>query len=181
MCMPNMHIHVQIDKHGTIKCRVLKVKGTCVEDKGNVIIAVYDTHMLVFGDRLSPLKEKKVIDPQEIIKRGFILKTESDEVMADDMMIKARIITSDGAGEGIWMALLKAEDKSVCADDKDKGTEFYAVLANNSLAWEVPTWGRVLKVKTNGEERPVSYAAENSEKLKETHSAYMKEYVDKQG
>ena len=67
---------------------------------------------------------------------------------------KTRLTEGGTSGEGIWI-IVSEKDKKDLEDDKVDGY-FVAMLANDSLNFQYPSWGMHIVCKHNGTERPIS-------------------------
>jgi len=124
---------------------------------------------------MGPSKGVRVMDAEKIIKRGFILKSEREEVMKDDNFSKVNLVDSEGDSEGIWISIIKGKEHY--DNNNSSGDTIYGVLANHALCFfPNPTWGRVIHFKTNGNQRPTSCSSEQIDRLKSTHEAYLQEW-----
>ena len=112
---------------------------------------------------------------EKIIERGFILKSEQEEVMVDENLSKVNLVDEEGQVEGIWTYIIKGKEQY--KDDQSKGDPVVAVLANQALCWYPnPSWGRVIEFTTNGSIRPTCQGSEQVDRFKATHEAYMNEW-----
>lgn len=109
----------------------------------------------------------------EIIARGYIKKEES-ELLDSNLIRKINLIDDDGDGESIWVNLLNSEGTNIY-DGKSHGDHIYGVLLNNAVVF-LPnqSWGVVIKIITQGENRSISYA-----KLPDNYNDYVEHYKDK--
>jgi len=67
---------------------------------------------------------------------------------------KVRLTNNGSDAEGIWI-VVSEQDKKDLDEDKPSGY-FIAMLANDSLNFNFPSWGMHIVCKHNGTERPIS-------------------------
>jgi hypothetical protein len=119
------------------------------------------------------------LDPEAIYARGFVTKAESESVELSDFASKVNLDDNDGNCEGVWVAFITSEDRKLY-DGSSTNKTLRAVLLNDALYfYPNRSWGRVITGKTNGQNRPVFHQADQIERFKATHAAYMKEYPTK--
>lgn len=127
------------------------------------------------------MQASPIIDAKTIVARGFVNHAEADALKDNDYpTVKINLTEGNGSnGEGIWAYLLSEEDKKLHDSDDSHGEEFFCVLSNHAVAWfPNPTWGRVLRARTNGSSRPCAVIDEQTERLQATHEAYWEEWKD---
>lgn len=118
------------------------------------------------------------LNPEAVFKRGFVTKEESESVELSCFGSKLNLVDSEGDSEGIWGAFITEEDRKKYNDNSSSGEEVRCILLNHAVCFfPQPSWGRVLTGKTKGSSRPIFKAADQIERLKETHGAYLKEYL----
>lgn len=116
------------------------------------------------------------LDAQLIFERGFVTNEEAKAVTLSVFSSKVNLEDDEGQIEGIWLALITEEDRTLY-EESSIGKKIRGVLLNDGLAWYPhKTWGRVIEGVTKGNSRPVFIAEDQVPAFKKTHDAYEEEY-----
>lgn len=73
----------------------------------------------------------------------------------ENNLTKVLLKDEDGNSEGIWITVSPETNELLNKDTH--GDYFIAMLCNNALAFNFPSWGLHILCRTNGDMRPVAY------------------------
>lgn len=71
-------------------------------------------------------------------------------------LLKVNLVHESG-NEGIWAVPADADSKTKMESDDSNGEFAFVRLCNTPLGWNDLTWGGLVRVKTNGSERPSAH------------------------
>lgn len=72
-------------------------------------------------------------------------------------LLKVNLIHEGGEGEGIWAVPADPGSKAKIMADSSRGDFAFVRLCNTPLGWNDLTWGGLVRVKTNGDQRPMAH------------------------
>jgi hypothetical protein len=114
------------------------------------IVLIFFLFVLIF---LLHLYNKNIKMDKIILKTGETIEF-NPLVYNDKCLSKVRLTNNDDDAEGIWI-VVSEQDKKDLAEDKQSGY-FVAMLANDALNFNFPSWGMHIVCKHNGTERPLA-------------------------
>jgi hypothetical protein len=113
---------------------------------------------------VAQLRRKPIVLP--VRSAGDIKKVEAAVQSLVKSFGQNRINLVHGEGnEGIWAVPCSEEDKKLWYDNSSKGQIINVRLLNQPLGWGTKQWGDVVRVRTNGKERPTAFLNDNKDSL----------------